>query len=70
MTFTIALGWWIAPALFTLAILVAWRLFGVRMRPQNGSMFPDAAGALLEAGGYLCALLLAAIVWLLWALLT
>jgi hypothetical protein len=70
MTFTVSLGWWLAPAIFTVAILLAWRLFGVRMRPLQGSMFPDAGGALMEIGGYLVALLLSVIAWLAWALLS
>lgn len=69
MTFTIALGWWLAPMAFTIATLVCWRLFGVRMQPNNGGMFPDAGGALMEIGGYLFVLLLSAIAWLVWALL-
>lgn len=67
--FTITFGWWLAPLAFTVFILAAWRLFGVRMQPSNGSMFPDAGGAILEIGGYLVAFLLSAIAWLVWALL-
>lgn len=70
MSLTISFGWWLAPAFFTVAVLLSWRLFGARMKPQRGSMFPDVAGALMEMCGYLVALLLSAIVWLLWALLS
>lgn len=70
MSFTVFLGWWLAPAIFTVAIFLAWRLFGVRMQPSQGSMFPDAVGALMEMGGYLVALLLSVIAWLVWALLS
>lgn len=69
MSITIAAGWWIVPAVFTVALFAGWRLFGVRMEPSRGSMFPDAAGLLVEIGGYLVAALLAVIVWLLWAML-
>lgn len=70
MTFTLNFGWWLAPALFTVTVMAAWRLFGARMRPQNGSMFPDVGGALMELLGYAIALLLSAIAWLIWAVLT
>jgi hypothetical protein len=69
MDISITLGWWLVPAVFTVAILLAWRIWGVRMQPNNGSMFPDAAGALFELLGYVVALLLAAVAWLVWALL-
>jgi len=68
MTFYFTLGWWIAPALFTVALLVGWRLFGVRMDKAYGPL-PDCAGALFELLGYVVAALLAAIGWLVWALL-
>jgi hypothetical protein len=70
MNIALSLGWWIAPAVITVALFTAWRLFGVRMQPNNGGMFPDAAGGMLEAGGYLVMALLAVIVWLIWAVLT
>lgn len=70
MTLTLAHGWWLAPATFTVAMLLAWRLFGARMQPSRGNMFPDAGGALLELCGYLVALLLSVIAWLIWAVLT
>lgn len=69
MAISITLGWWLAPAAFTILILLAWRIWGVRMQPNNGSMFPDAAGALFELLGYVVAFLLASIAWLIWALL-
>lgn len=67
---TIAFGWWLAPAILTIAFLAGWRVFGVRMQPQGGSMFPDTVGALVEMAGYLVAALLSTIAWLIWALLT
>jgi len=70
MTFTLYFGWWIVPALFTVTVIAGWRLFGVRMQPKGGSMFPDAGGALMELLGYAIAFLLSAIAWLMWALLT
>jgi hypothetical protein len=70
MTFTLSVGWWLVPAIITIALLVGWRLFGVRMQPNRGSMFPDAGGALMELCGYLVATLLAVIAWLIWAVLT
>ena len=63
---TLYLGWWLLPAAITVALFLGWRLWGVRMRPSNGGMFPDAAGALLEAVGYLVAALLSVIAWLVW----
>lgn len=66
MTFTIALGYWLIPVAITLALFLGWRLFGVRMQPQNGSMFPDVAGGLLEVGGYAVVVLLSIIVWLIY----
>jgi hypothetical protein len=66
MTMTISFGWWLLPASVTVALLLGWRLFGARMEPQHGSMFPDALGAFVEAGGYLVAALLSVIAWLVW----
>lgn len=68
MTIEIAFGWWLAPASATVALVGGWRLFGVRMKPQGGGMFPDTVGALVELGGYLTAFLLSVIAWLVWAL--
>lgn len=68
MTLSLTLGWWIAPATLTATLLTAWRLFGVRMQPNNGGMFPDMGGALMELLGYVVALLLSALAWLVWAL--
>lgn len=67
---TIPLGWWLVPALLTIVFFGGWRLFGVRMQPQRGSMYPDMGGGLIELGGYLVAALLAVMAWLVWALLT
>lgn len=68
MDITISLGWWLLPLAITTLLLGGWRLFGVRMQPNNGGMFPDAGGALMELCGYIVAALLSVIVWLLWAL--
>lgn len=68
MTFHVSLGWWLLPLSVTVFLIFGWRLFGVRMQPQRGSMFPDLGGALIEGGGYLVAVLLFVIVWLLWGL--
>ncbi len=70
MSISVTLGWWLAPALLTIVLFSGWRLFGVRMQPQRGSMFPDMGGALMELGGYLAAAFLSVIAWLIWALLT
>lgn len=69
MTITLSLGWWLAPAILSVVLLVGWRIFGVRMQPNNSSMFPDAGGALMELCGYLVAALLSVIAWLIWAVL-
>lgn len=68
MTISISLGWWVVPALVTLAMFVGWRVYGVREQPQRGSMFPDFVGGLVEVGGYLVITLLAVIVWLIWGI--
>jgi hypothetical protein len=65
----ITLGSWLVPALITVALLLTVRLFGPRMQPQNGSMFPDMGGALIEALAYLAALIVSLLAWLIWALL-
>ena len=66
---TIVLGSWLVPAVITVALLIAVRLFGPRMQPQNGSMFPDMGGALLELLTYTAALIASLVAWLIWALL-
>lgn len=68
MTFAIHIGTWLIPAAVTLALFAGWRIWGVRMKPNGGQMFPDAFGAMAEVGGYLVAGLLSVIVWLIWAL--
>jgi hypothetical protein len=70
MTFTISFGWWLVPAFVTVCAFSANRLFGARMGPQNGSMFPDIGGALMELLGYVAALAVSLLAWLIWALLT
>jgi len=70
MTLHIAFGWWLAPAIVTLGLLAAWRIWGVRMQPNRGHLFPDIGGALFELCGYLGAGLVSAFAWLIWALLT
>ena len=69
MTLTLSAGWWLLPTFVTVASLVAVRIWGPRMQPQNGSMFPDLGGALLEGLFYAGALVLSLICWLAWALL-
>lgn len=68
MTFSIALGWWIVPALITVLLILAWRVFGVRHDPYAGQ-FGDPAGVLFELLGYVIAALLSAITWLVWGVL-
>ncbi len=68
MDISISFGWWLGPAVVTIALFAGWRLFGVRMQPNRGGMFPDAAGAFIEIGGYLVMTLLSLIAWLIWAL--
>lgn len=70
MTFTLSFGWWIAPCVLTVLLLGGWRVFGVRMQRNNGGIFPDAFGALAELSGYFVAILVSAIIWLVWVLLT
>jgi hypothetical protein len=65
----ITLGSWLVPALITVALLLAVRLFGPRMQPQNGNMFPDMGGALIELLTYAAALIVSLLAWLIWALL-
>lgn len=68
-TFTIVLDWWLLPLAVTLASFIGWRLFGARMEPNRGGMFPDGFGAMMELGGYLVAALISTIAWLIWSLL-
>lgn len=69
MSMTVTFGWWLVPAFITIALLLGWRLFGPRMEPNSGGMFPDFTGGLIEGFGYVAGALLSAIVWLIWALL-
>ena len=69
MTVTFGLGWWLLPTAVTIAAFVAVYLFGPKMRPNNGGMFPDVLGGIMELGSYLLAVVASLIAWLLWALL-
>ena len=66
--FSIKLGYWLIPTLITIATFIGWRLFGIRM-DKSGGFFPDVGGGLLEFGGYLIALVISLIAWLIWALI-
>lgn len=69
MQFTISLGWWLVPLGITIALFAGWRLHGVKQQPNNGGMFPDFMGGIVEGIGYLVAALLAVIVWLIFFLI-
>lgn len=62
----VSLGWWLAPALITLAAFVAVRIFGPRMRPNGG--LGEMVVGLLELLAYGAAALVSLIAWLIWAL--
>ena len=68
MDIHISLGWWLLPLAITIGGFAAVRMFGPRMAPQNGSMFPDALGGIMELGSYLVMALVSVIAWLIWAL--
>ncbi|MEZ0212403.1 MAG: hypothetical protein ACAH27_05565 [Xanthobacteraceae bacterium] len=70
MAFTITIGWWALPAIFTILALACTRMFGPRMSPANGGMFPDIGGALAELACYAFAIIGSLIAWLIWAVLT
>lgn len=68
MTFTISYGWWIAPAVVTASLCVVCWLKAPRMQPQNGSMFPDLGGALMNGLCWAAAIIVSLVAWLIWAL--
>lgn len=67
---TISIGSWMIPAALMLLAFVGVRIFGPRMKPQDGGMFPDMGGALLELLCYALAAIFSLGVWLIWALVT
>jgi hypothetical protein len=69
MDFHLSIGWWLLPLAITICLFAAHRMYGPRMAPGGGHMFPDALGAFFELGGYLLAALVSVIAWLVWALL-
>lgn len=68
MTLELSLGSWMLPAIFTFAAIGGWFWLGVKEQPRGGSMFPDFGGMLMEMGGYVIAILVSVIAWLVWAL--
>lgn len=68
MDVSISLGWWLLPLAMTTAAFIVVRVFGPRMQPQNGGMFPDMGGALMELLCYAVAAIFSLLAWLIWAL--
>ncbi|TGQ69552.1 hypothetical protein EN829_014850 [Mesorhizobium sp. M00.F.Ca.ET.186.01.1.1] len=67
MTPTIALGWWIAPALLTMAFLSGTLILGRRVASLNGVV--TVAGVSPGMLAFAMAMILSLIAWLFWALL-
>lgn len=68
MTFTIGLGWWIAPALVTVLAL-GWALFMSRDEGSHGD-YASIGNAFVALVIYGAALIVSLIAWLVWAVLT
>jgi hypothetical protein len=67
MQVTIALGWWIAPAIITIGLLFAATVWAAK---ECGGDDLFGIGALFSVIGYLVATQLSVIAWLIWAVLT
>lgn len=66
MTFTISWGWWLVPALLTLAAFIWYRVQVRSLPPSSGGYGMGAVTELVIALMAACPVLVA---WLIWALL-
>lgn len=64
MTFTIEIGWFLAPLAIT---IVAFVWAGIATPPNDGNYFGNAVAGLFTYGA---ALIVSLIAWLIWAVLT
>lgn len=67
MTFTFALGWWLAPTIVTIAAFI-WHIW-MNSEPSSNGAYEMIGNAVVWAFTALVAISVSLIAWLIWALL-